>query len=268
MSLSAQKMITVTASPGTMIPIHTVLRHLSVIELESHIEKVAAESEAFQIEWRDKTVFVYAHEAGPATNLFVWTKQGKIVYELLPPTTDLSQLDVSIETHLPSPPTPVVAARPAERIPADLMLRARAVEWAGSHKVPKHVASLVVRDVCREEDHLYLRYQVDNNSSDSLSFDAPRITAVPATTLPASLPAGKIVQIGLDRTMALGEQGVETLPVLVEADLPRTLSAGQSGVGIVGVRLSPGSASSTALLIRLWLPVRGEAPLVATVVAR
>ena len=266
--LWAQKMLTVTATPGAMIPVHTVVRHLTVIELESPIEKVAAESEAFQVEWRDKTVFVYAHETGPATNLFVWTKQGKVVYELLPPTTDISQLDISIETRLPAPPTPAVAARPAEQIPADLMLRARAVEWTGSHKVSKHGASLRVRDIYREKDRLYLRYQVDNNSSDSLSFDSPRVAAVPAKTLPASLPAGKVVQIGLDRTAAVSEQGGEVLPALVEADLPRSLNAGQSGVGIVGVRLSPGSASSPALLVRVWLPVRDEAPLLATVVVR
>jgi hypothetical protein len=263
-SLWSQKMVTVTGTPGVLIPVHTALGHLTVIELEDRIENVAAESSAFQIEWRDKTVFVYAREGGRATNLFVWTKQGKAIYELLAPTPDLSQMDVAITTRMPAPPA-VIPPHPAEQIPADLMLHGRAVEWAG-HKMPKHHACLLVRDVYRQGGRLYLRYQVDNNSGDSLTFDSPRVAAVSATALPASLPAGKVVQLGADRATALQEQGENLLPVLVEESLPSPLAAGRSSLGIIGVRLPAASSPPSAVIVRLWLPIRNDSPLFATVV--
>jgi hypothetical protein len=86
----------VTATPGVMIPVHTAVGHLTVLDLDAPIEKVAAESNAFHVEWRGQTVFVYAGQPGVATNVFVWTKQGRVIYELLPATADIAQMDVSI----------------------------------------------------------------------------------------------------------------------------------------------------------------------------
>jgi hypothetical protein len=265
MSLWAQKMVTVTATPGLMIPVHTAVRHLTVIELESPIEKVAAESDNFEIEWRDNTVFIYPQRAGAATNLFVWTKRGRVVYEVLPPGSDIGQMDVSLDTRLPAPPAPATAPKVSEQIPADMIVRARTVDWAGSHKIPKHKACLLVRDAYREKDRLYLRYELQNNSAESLSLGPPRVTAAPVATLPSPLRVGRVLEIAPDRAAALAGQPGDDLPVLVEESLPGSVAAGKTSVGIVGVRL-PIASSGPALLVRLWLPVRNGSPLLAVVV--
>lgn len=264
-SLWAQKMVTVTATPGAMIPVHTALRHLTVIELESPIEKVAAESDDFEVEWRDKTVFIYAQRIGPATNLFVWTKQGRVVYELLPPASHVSQMDVSLDTRQPATPAPTLAPHSAEQIPADMIVRARTVDWAGSHKLPKHEVHLLVRDIYREKDRLYLRYQVQNNTSELLTLGSPHVVAAPATALPSSLPAGRVLQIAPARAEALAGQGGEDLPVLAEESLAGSIAPGKTGLGIVGVRL-PATSTRSAILVRLWFPVRNASPLLAAVV--
>lgn len=262
----SQKMITVTASPSGMIPVHTALNHLTVIELPSRIEKVAAESNTFQVEWQDKTVYVYAQQTGAATNLLVWTKQGKVIYELLPPTSDVSQMDVSVETRLPAPLPAVSPRPPVEQIPADMLVRARIVEWAGSHKTPKHAPALLVRDVYREKDRLYLRYQVENNTTESLSIRAPRVVAAIAKTLPPSLASGRPVQIASDRGSGLVEQqSEEVLPLFAEESTPGSLAAGKTSLSVVGVEL-PAAVSHYALLVRLWVSVQNASSLEATVV--
>lgn len=260
----SQKMLTVTATPGGMIPVHTAQGHLTVIELPSRIDKVAAESNTFQVEWQDKTVYVYAQQAGAATDLLVWTKQGKVIYELLPPTSDVSQMDVSVETRLPAP-LPVVAPHPTEQIPADMMVRARTVEWAGSHKKPKHEAALLVRDVYLERDRLYLRYQVQNNTAEALTVHSPRVVTEVAQSLPPSLATSQVLQIAPERAAGLVGHDGEVLAVFAEESVPGPVPAGKTRLGVVGVQL-PTAASRHPLLVRLWLPVQNASSLQATVV--
>src|SRR5690242_17674867 len=54
--LQAQRMTSVSVAPGVMIPVHTAKGHLTVLDLDSPIEDVAAENSAFDIQWRGHTV--------------------------------------------------------------------------------------------------------------------------------------------------------------------------------------------------------------------
>ena len=268
-SLCAQKTATVTATPGIMIPVHTAVGHLTVLDLDAPIEEVAAESNAFHVEWRGRTLFVYAGQPGVATNVFVWTKRGRVIYELLPATADIAQMDVSIETRLPAPPVPAPAAAPrpaeAEQIPPDLMVRARTVEWSG-HKPPKNRTALLVRDVYRGKDRLYLRYEVRNHGSGYLHCDAPlRVTATPVTNLPSSVPRGRAVQLVPDSPWAFRGQGGEALPVLAQESDSRSIAPGQTGLAITGVQL-PEISARPPLLVQVLLSPRNALPLSATLV--
>jgi hypothetical protein len=82
--LSAQHMTSVSVTPGMIIPVHTARNHLTVLDLDSPIKDLAAENTAFDIQWRGHTVFILPKETEQSTNLFVWTQDGRVVYELLP----------------------------------------------------------------------------------------------------------------------------------------------------------------------------------------
>ncbi|MFL6446718.1 MAG: hypothetical protein ACJ746_03395 [Bryobacteraceae bacterium] len=101
--LQAQRMASLSVTPGVMIPVHTAKTHLTVLDLDSPIEDVAAETKAFDIQWRGHTVFIRPKDTNQSTNLFVWTKEGRAVYELLPPADSIQNMDFSIDTI--SPPT-------------------------------------------------------------------------------------------------------------------------------------------------------------------
>ncbi|MGH9639904.1 MAG: hypothetical protein ACRD3Y_07580, partial [Bryobacteraceae bacterium] len=226
-----------------------------------------AESSAFHIEWRDRTVFIYPAQPGRATNLFVWTKRGRVVYELLPAATSIGGMDVTVDTRLPAPPDPprpsISPRSAAKQIPADFLLRARAVD--GRRKPPKHRASVSVRDVYREQDRLYLRYVIRNNSKKNLTLaEAPRVSVTPIANSPSFLHAGQPMQIAPQRAATLPGQGGSALPLLLRESLTTSLAPGASTIGIVGVRLP---AQGTApLVVRLVLPIRNASPLEATVI--
>jgi hypothetical protein len=259
-------MITVAAKPGVLIPVHTAVGHLTVIDLDNPIGKVAAESSAFHIEWRGRTVFIYPAQPGRATNLFVWTKRGRVVYELLPAATSIGGMDVAIDTRMPAPPDPPrppIAPRPtAKQIPPDFLLRALAVD--GYRKPPKHRASVSVRDVYRDQDRLYLRYRVLNNSKKSLIFRAsPLVSVTPAASLSFSIPSDQPIEIAPEHAAVRGPGGY-ALPILVQESRTTSLAPGESSIGIVGVRLPKQEASP--FVTRLLIPIADAPPLEAAVV--
>ncbi|HEV2174278.1 MAG TPA: hypothetical protein VGR71_11960, partial [Nitrospira sp.] len=66
--LWAQKIETATASRDCVVPIHTALDHLTVIEVGEPVVTVAAGSAAFKVEWRDNKVFIEPTAPGVSTN--------------------------------------------------------------------------------------------------------------------------------------------------------------------------------------------------------
>ena len=250
-------MTSVSVTPGVMIPVHTAKTHLTVLDLDSPIEDVAAENSAFDIQWRGHTVFILPKDANQSTNLFVWTKEGRAVYELLPPADSIQNMDVSIDTHFPThaPPVKPAAVATVDLIPSDLLVRAQPVEW--NAKQPKHGSQLLISDVYRCQDSLFLRYEVRNNGTANLKVDeTPVVTAASVSHLPANKP----VQLTPDKAATITTGA--PLPLIADRASASLLAPGQSSRGIVGVHIPPGS---TSLAVRVSMPST-PAPLQAMVV--
>ena len=63
----AQNVVHQTVYPDQVIPIQTALNHISIIMLPEKIVRVAAGSEAMQIEWHENDVFIKPLQGGQAT---------------------------------------------------------------------------------------------------------------------------------------------------------------------------------------------------------
>jgi hypothetical protein len=240
-----------------MIPVHTAKTHLTVLDLDTPIEDVAAENSAFDIQWRGHTVFILPKDANQSTNLFVWTKEGRAVYELLPPADSIQNMDVSIDTHFPThaPPVKPAAVATVDPIPSDLLVRAQPVEW--NAKQPKHGSQLLISDVYRCQDSLFLRYEVRNNGTANLKVDeTPVVTAASVSHVPANKP----VQLTRDKaaTIITGAP----LPLIADRASASLLAPGQTSRGVIGVHIPPGP---TPLAVRVSMP-SSPAPLQALVV--
>jgi len=255
--IEAQHMTSVSVSPGVIIPVHTAKNHLTVLDLDAPIDDVAAENSAFSIEWRGHTVFVLPKDTNQSTNLFVWTKEGRAVYELLPPVETIQNMDVSIDTHFPThaPAVKPAAAPTADPIPPDLLVRAQPVEW--NAKDTKHGSHLLISDVYRFQDSLFLRYEVRNNSSGNVKLDeTPVVTAAAISHVPANKP----VQLTPDKAATITTGA--PLPLIADRASASMLAPGQSSRGVIGVHIPP---SSSPLAVRVCMPST-PAPLQALVV--
>src|SRR5579885_1158827 len=255
--LQAQRMTSVSITPGVMIPVHTAKTHLTVLDLDSPIEDVAAENSAFDIQWRGHTVFILPKETNQSTNLFVWTKEGRAIYELLPPADSIQNMDVSIDTHFPTraPAVKPAAAPASDPIPSDLLFRAQPVE--SSAKQPNHGSHLLISDVYRCQDSLFLRYEVRNNGTAKLKVDeTPVVTAASVSHLPANKP----VQLTPEKAAAITTGA--PLPLIADRTSASLLAPGQSSRGVIGVHIPPGQ---TPLAVRVSMPST-PAPLQAMVV--
>jgi len=245
-ALYAQHMASVSVTLGVMIPVHTAKNHLTVLDLDSPIEDVAAENSDFDIQWRAHTVFILPKDANQSTNLFVWTKDGRAVYELLPPAETIQNMDVSIDTHFPAhAPTVKPAATPAsDPIPSDLLVRAQPVEW--NAKQPKHGSQLLISDVYRCQDSLFLRYEVRNNGAANLKLDeTPVVTAASVTHLPANKP----VQLTPEKAGRITTGA--PLPLIADRASASLVAPGQTSRGVIGVHIPPGP---NPLAVRVSMP--------------
>ncbi len=255
--LQAQRMTSVSVTPGVMIPVHTARSHLTVLDLDSPVEDVAAENSAFDIQWRGHTIFILPKDVNQSTNLFVWTKEGRAVYELLPPAETIQNMDVSIDTHFPThaPAVKPAAAPASDPIPSDLLIRAQPVEW--NAKPPKRGSQLLISDVYRCQDSLFLRYEVRNNGTANLKVDeTPVVTAASVSHLPANKP----VQLTPDKA-AMITTGAP-LPLIADRASASLLAPGQTSRRVIGVHIPLGP---TPLAVRVSVP-SSPAPLQALVV--
>src|SRR5207245_2839613 len=110
-------------APGSaaITRVETALNHLTVIELSEPVMSVAAGSQAFKIEWRENKVFVEPTEPNASTNLFIWTKSGRLNYEL-EPAGEVVRMDFAIDQPPLDPPAskaPTTAADPPGRPSVD-----------------------------------------------------------------------------------------------------------------------------------------------------
>ena len=114
--LWAQRIETATPSRDRVVPIHTALDHLTVIEVGEPVVTVAAGSAAFKVEWRDNKVFIEPTEPGVSTNLFIWTASSRLNYEL-ESAGEVGKMDFAIDYPRPTPAPPAAKVANPSLIP-------------------------------------------------------------------------------------------------------------------------------------------------------
>ena len=102
----AQSIVHQPVNPNTVTPVHTALDHVSILLLPEKITRVAAGSDAMQVEWRENSVFIKPLKGGQATNLMVWTEHQMSTYELEAPGDVKAMSSVIDETATELPQRP------------------------------------------------------------------------------------------------------------------------------------------------------------------
>ncbi len=273
--VTAQKIETQGAGSAAITRVQTALNHLTVIQLSEPVLSVAAGSEAFKVEWRENKVFIEPTEPNVSTNLFIWTKSGRLNYELDPAGT-VAQMDFAIDQPAPDPPAPRAPETPSGRgaaaaadppsqatVAKASMLGGKPVRLA-SYKVGKNRIQVLVKDLFRQVDRLYIRYTVDNTTRRPYEVGKPQVFFLQQPQAPTALTGRREWQLTESEAERIDSQGQRPLEIIDQEVRSARVEPGEETVGVVGVKLPRGGRGP--IVLRLVLPNHEHGEVTATVV--
>lgn len=147
-----------------VVHVATALDHLTVIELGEPVVLLAAGSDAFHVERQDDKVLIKPLTAGAATDLVIWTRSRRLIYEL-DPAGEVNRMNFVVDSRraIERP----AAERPVAQEPSEESLMARAFLAAlpvTSRDVRDQKDAIAVRveHVLLSKNNLYLHCSIRN----------------------------------------------------------------------------------------------------------
>jgi hypothetical protein len=243
----AQNVVHQTVHSDRVTPIHTALDHISVIALPEKITRVAAGSQAMQIEWHGNDVFVKPLQSGQSTDLMVWTEHQFSTYELEAPGDVKQMTFVLDETSSPLPQgTRAAAFRPADP-PANAtnqitefaigstLLQVSPITARGVHPA-KDGINVSIKDVVRDGSSLYVRFAVTNSSTLPYRIEPPNVFEIAPRQSADLLPSMKDEQVAAKTVAQFGANQTTQVPVRDTDIRQKDLSPGQTAEGVVEIK--------------------------------
>jgi len=237
----AQNVVHQTVHSERVTPIHTALDHISVIALPEKITRVAAGSQAMQIEWHGNDVFVKPLQNGQSTDLMVWTEHQFSTYELEAPGDVKQMTFVLDETNSPVPqatksdPPSKNIDQIAESAIGSTMLQVTPVTSHGVHPA-KDGVSVCIRDVVRDGSFFYVRFAVTNSSPLPYRIEPPNVFEIAPRQSADLLPSMKDEQVTANSVAQFGVNQTTQVSVR-DIDIPqKDLSPGATAEGVVEIQ--------------------------------
>lgn len=256
-----QKVVTQRPGSAAITRVETALNHLTVIELAEPVLSVASGSDAFRVEWRENKVFIEPTEANVSTNLFIWTKSGRLNYEL-EPAGEVARMDFAIDQ--PQPERPAIKPPAAKRDPAShgremeaALLGAKPVEMS-AYKAQRNHLQLLVKDVVRRDGQLFIRYAVENSTNGDYEIANPQVFLLESPRSPISLIGQRNFQLPDSEAARIESNGQVALDVIhQEVETPK-VKPGEEAVGIIEVTAPAAGQGPTVLRLVLSDSRHGE----------
>lgn len=256
-----QKVLTQKPSSTAITRVETALNHLTVVELREPVLSVASGSQAFRVEWRGNKVFIEPTEANVSTNLFIWTKSGRLNFEL-EPAGQVSQMDFAIDQ--PVAPRPAAKPRAAKRDPSGAesqmeaaLLGAMPVEMS-DYKIQPNRVQLLIKDVVRRDGQLFVRYAVENWTNQSFEMRTPQVFLLESPRSPVSLVGQRNFQLPDSEAARIKSNGQIPLDVIHQEIENRQVGPDGESLGIIEVKAPPTSQGPAVLRVVMPGNWRGE----------
>jgi hypothetical protein len=249
--------------------VETMMNHLTVIELAEPVTLAAAGSPSFKIERRDNRVFVQPLEEGASTNLFVWTGSGRWNYELVP-AASLETTHFAIDQQLATSsqiqePAVSPASTPSQSIAEELLLFAKPIRNLGMKTGAVQVAVLIT-DVYRKDDHVFIRYMIDNRTTHPYLGGQPEVFALQSVHSQTSLHAYRYSQVGPELEKKIRSRAQMRIAT-VECDVPsEPLPPGEAATGILILQAPPTGPDAEPAVLRFLFPAAGQEPTSVTLI--
>jgi hypothetical protein len=273
----AQKIDTETASREHVVRVQTAMNHLTVIEVGEPVTTVAVGSpQSFKVERRENKVFIQPLQENVATNLFIWTASTRLNYELVPAISDAGQMDFAIDYRQQQPQTQAAPAKPSQpaatvsSIPSEMLLNSTPVRLVGVATAPKANLGVLIRDVYRRQDEVFIRYSIENRSNQTLRAGRPTVVSLSGLKFDQSLWGYQNSQLGMEYTTRLKTVGAP-IPVKITQCEPGVaeVAPGQARMGVMTLQLpaaNPEATKAQPTVLQILIPVDRAGNLTATLV--
>ena len=276
--LLAQRIDNEIPSRERVVRVQTALNHLTVIEVAEPVTTVAVGSpQAFKIERRENKVLIQPLQENVATNLFIWTTTTRLNYELVPAIGDAGQMDFAIDYREPqaqpqaqiTQPKSAPQAGTVTTVPSEMLLGGTPVRLVGNERA-KTKRALVIRDVYRKEDEVFVRYSIENRSDHTFRAGVPTVVSLSQPKLDWSLWTVQYSQLGTEYETRLKTNGA-AIPVRITRCEPGVadVAPGQARLGVMTLELpiaNTTAKSGQPTVLRFQVPVDQGSSLSATLV--
>ena len=248
----AQKIETEISDRTRIVHLKTALNHLTVIEVAEPVVQVAAGSPSFKVEWRENRVFVQPTEADAATNLFIWTANQRLNYELEPAGT-VTDMDFAVD----QTPVHVEQLKGASATPpvppsiTELLLAGKPVRLLPSKQRASKPVEVWISDLYEKDGRLLIRYAVRNHTSEPYSIDTPAVYQLDGVRSPQSLYGLINSQLGDEQAAKLKAKQQTPVKVLDGQMQPARIAPGEEAVGVVALQMA---LSTHPTILRFQFP--------------
>jgi hypothetical protein len=242
----AQNIVHQPVNPNGVTQVHTALDHISILGLPERITRVAAGSDAMQIEWHDNSVFIKPLKAGQSTNLMVWTEHQMSTYELEAPG-DVHNMSFLIDETASIPqahaqsatsPTHEEMQRVADSVIGATLLQVTPVVPSHGLRPAKDYVSVVIKEVVRDNNSLYVRFAVTNSSSHPYRIISPNVFTIVPTKRSELLRSMKNLQIPEQATYEFQSNETAQVPVRAAAIPQKDVAPGATADGVLTLATS------------------------------
>ena len=273
--LPAQKIDTETPSRERVVRVQTAMNHLTVIEVAELVTTVAVGSpQAFKVERRENKVFIQPLQENVATNLFIWTASTRLNYELVPAISDAGQMDLAIDYRQPqaqlTPPKPPEPTVVVPTVPSEMLLNSTPVRLVGGAAAAKADLGVLIRDVYRRQDEVFVRFSIENRSSQTLRAGPPAVVSLTGLKFDRSLWAFQNAQLGMEYASRLKTYDAP-IPVKIRQCEPGVaeVGPGEARIGLIALQLppvSPDAKKTQPTVLKILFPIDRAGNLTATLV--
>ncbi len=275
--LPAQKIDTETPSRERVVRVQTAMNHLTVIEVAEPVTTVAVGSpQNFKVERRENKVFIQPLQENVATNLFIWTASTRLNYELVPAINDAGQMDFAIDYRQPQPQAQITLPKPPEpatvvsTVPSEMLLNSTPVRLVGAAATAKASVAVLIRDVYRKQDEIFIRYSIENHSSRTFRTGRPTVVSLSGLRFDQSLWSFQNAQLGMDYASRLKTDGTP-IAVKITRSEPGVVEVGpgEARTGLMALELppvNPDEKKTHPTVLQILFPVDRAGSLTATLV--
>jgi hypothetical protein len=250
----AQKIETQTSDRTRIVHLKTALNHLTVIEVAEPVVQVAAGSPSFKVEWRENKVFVQPTEADAATNLFIWTANQRLNYEL-EPADSVKNMDFAVDqspVHL-EPVKPTAATTPVPVLPSitELLLTGKPIRLLPSKQRASKPVEVWISDLYEKDGRLLVRYTVCNHGTEPYAIDTPLVYELDGVRSAQSLYGLQNSQLGDEQAAKLKIRQETPVKVLDGQMQTARIAPGEEAVGVVAIEVA---SSTNPTILRFQFP--------------